>query len=147
MFYGEYSHSIDSKGRIIIPSKLRLAIKETYIDRFFLTRGLENCIFVFPEHEWHLIEQKFKTFSITQGKARAFSRMFFSGAYEVECDKQGRILVPKNLLQYASIENEAIVVGVLSRIEIWDSKKWQDCLKTTQEVFEEISEDLVEPVF
>lgn len=144
MFYGEFKHSIDNKGRIIIPAKFRLAIKETYIEKFFLTRGLEECVFVFPEHDWNLLEQKFKSFPITQSKARAFGRMFFSGAYEVECDKQGRILIPKNLLSYAGISHEVIVAGILNRIELWDSAKWKTFIENTSEVFGEISEDLVE---
>lgn len=147
MFYGEFKHSIDNKGRIIIPAKFRLAIRETYIDKFYLTRGLEECIFVFPEHEWNILEHKFKSFSITQSKARAFGRMFFSGAYSVECDKQGRILIPKNLLTYAKIKHEVIIAGILNRIELWDINKWKKFIENTSGIFEEISEDLVEPGF
>lgn len=144
MFYGEYSHTIDEKGRLIIPARFRSALKESYIDRFYLTRGLEKCVFVFPEQEWNLLEQKFKSLPITHAKARTFSRLFFSGAYEADCDKQGRIHVPKNLFDYAAINKEVVVVGVLSRFEIWAREAWERFVEQSSESFEEIAEDLVQ---
>lgn len=106
MFYGEYRHTLDNKNRIIIPSKFREAMKEVYIERFFLTRGLEKCIFAFSEHEWNLHEQKLRKLPLTKGSARSFSRMFFSGAFEVVCDKQGRIVLPTPLMNYGSVKKK-----------------------------------------
>lgn len=144
MFYGEYQHTVDEKGRLIIPARFRSSLRETYIDRFYLTRGLEKCIFVFTEHEWSLLEQKFRSLPITHGKSRAFSRMLFSGAYEAVCDKQGRINIPANLIEYASIMKDVIVVGVLNRFEIWDRKAWNSFVEASTDSFEEIAENLVD---
>ena len=124
MFYGEYRHSLDHKNRILIPSRFREAIKEVYVERFYLTRGLEKCIFVFTEPDWNLFEQKLKSLPLTQSTSRNFSRMFFSGAFEAVSDKQGRIIIPQPLLGYAAIKKDVVLVGVLNRIEIWDQGSW-----------------------
>jgi len=144
MFYGEYRHSVDNKGRLIIPAKFRLVLKDKYIEKFYVTRGLERCLFVFTENDWNQLEQKFKNLPLTQSTARAFSRMLFSGAYEAVCDKQGRILIPNHLLQYARITKDVLVVGVSNRIEVWDINTWEDFSKTSIEDFERIAEALVE---
>ena len=144
MFYGEYSHTLDNKNRVIVPVKFREAMKEVYIERFFLTRGLERCIFAFSENEWNILEQKMRKLPLAQGPSRAFSRMFFSGAYEVVCDKQGRIVVPSPLLNYASIKKDVVLIGVLNRIEIWDQKAWNECVKVSTDSYEEIAEKLVD---
>lgn len=144
MFYGEYKHNIDSKGRLIIPAKFRLVLKDKYIEKFYVTRGLERCLFVFTENDWNLLEQKFKSLPLTQATARTFSRLLFSGAYEAACDRQGRILIPNHLLQYAHITKEVLIIGVSSRIEIWDSATWGEFSKVSINDFERISEELVE---
>lgn len=144
MFYGEFRHSIDNKGRLIIPAKFRLIIKDKYIEKFYVTRGLERCLFVFTENDWGLLEQKFKNLPLTQSTARAFSRLLFSGAYEATCDKQGRILIPSHLLQYAKITKDVLIVGVSNRIEIWDGNTWEEFSKTSIEDYERIAEELVE---
>lgn len=144
MFYGEFRHSIDNKGRLIIPAKFRLIIKDKYIEKFYVTRGLERCLFVFTENDWGLLEQKFKNLPLTQSTARAFSRLLFSGAYEATCDKQGRILIPSHLLQYAKIIKDVLIVGVSNRIEIWDGNTWEEFSKTSIEDYERIAEELVE---
>lgn len=144
MFYGEFRHSIDNKGRLIIPARFRLIIKDKYIEKFYVTRGLERCLFVFAENDWNLLEQKFKNLPLTQSTARAFSRLLFSGAYEATCDKQGRILVPSHLLQYARITKDVLVIGVSNRIEIWDVNTWEEFSRTSIEDFERIAEELVE---
>lgn len=144
MFYGEYRHTIDNKGRVIIPAKFRLIIKDKYIEKFYVTRGLERCLFVFTENDWNLLEQKFKNLPLTQSTARAFSRLLFSGAYEATCDKQGRILIPNYLLQYAKITKEVLIIGVSNRIEIWDVNTWEEFSRTSIEDFERIAEELVE---
>lgn len=144
MFYGEFRHSIDNKGRLIIPARFRLVIKDKYIEKFYVTRGLERCLFVFTENDWNLLEQKFKNLPLTQSTARAFSRLLFSGAYEATCDKQGRILIPSHLLQYARITKDVLIIGVSNRIEIWDVNTWEEFSKTSIEDFERIAEELVE---
>ena len=144
MFYGEYKHNIDSKGRLIIPAKFRLILKDKYIEKFYVTRGLERCLFVFTENDWSLLEQKFKSLPLTQATARTFSRLLFSGAYEAACDRQGRILIPNHLLQYARITKEVLIIGVSNRIEIWDAATWDEFAKVSINDFERISEELVE---
>lgn len=144
MFYGEYRHSLDHKNRVLIPSKFREAVKESYIERFFLTRGLEKCIFVFTEPDWNVMEQKLKTLPMTQGTSRSFSRMFFSGAFELVSDKQGRIILPQPLLGHAGITKEVVVVGVLNRIEIWDGVAWDHFVGESSKSYEEIAEKLFE---
>ncbi|AGK97738.1 MAG: division/cell wall cluster transcriptional repressor MraZ [Clostridium sp.] len=122
MFIGEYQHAIDSKNRIIIPSKFR----EELGDAFILTKGLDGCLYAYTMEEWKLLESKLKKLPLTNRNARAFVRFFFSGANEVTVDKQGRSLVPQNLLEYASINKEIVSIGVSTRIEIWSKEKWKE---------------------
>lgn len=144
VFYGEYKHNIDNKGRLIIPAKFRVILKDKYIEKFYVTRGLERCLFVFTENDWNLLEQKFKNLPLTQSTARTFSRLLFSGAYEATCDRQGRILIPNHLLQYAHITKEVLIIGVSNRIEIWDVATWEEFSKVSINDFERIAEELVE---
>lgn len=144
MFYGEYEHALDKKGRIIIPSKFREISKENYVEKFFLTRGLDTCIFMFPEEEWKQQEAKFKNLSFTKREARKFNRLFFSGAAEITFDKQGRILVPAYLKNYAEIKKDIMVIGVSNRIEIWSKDKWEEFYKGSRESFEDIAEKLID---
>lgn len=122
MFYGEYQHTLDPKSRVIIPSKFREGLGE----KFILTKGLDNCLFAYSSGEWQNLENKLKTLPFTDKDVRAFIRFFFSGAAECEVDKQGRILIPANLREYAGLEKDVYVIGVSSRVEIWDKKKWED---------------------
>lgn len=122
MFIGEYQHAIDSKNRIIIPSKFR----EELGDAFILTKGLDGCLYAYPMDEWKVLETKLKKLPLTNRNARAFVRFFFSGANEITVDKQGRALVPQNLIEYASINKEIVSIGVSTRIEIWSKEKWND---------------------
>ena len=142
MFYGEHEHSIDRKGRLIIPSKFREVSKEHYVERFFVTRGLDTCLFVFTEDEWKKQEAKFKSLSFTNAQARQFSRLYFSGACEVACDRQGRILVPQYLKDYAQIKQGVVIVGVSSRIEIWSKENWAKFYADTKDSFEKTAENL-----
>lgn len=144
MFYGEYEHRLDKKGRIILPSKFRETSKEHYIEKFFVTRGLDSCLFLFPEEEWRQQESRFKNLSFTKREARKFNRLFFSGAVETAVDKQGRILIPSYLKDYADIKKEIIIVGVSSRIEIWSREKWEEFYKVSKESFEDIAEKLMD---
>ncbi|NQV04005.1 MAG: division/cell wall cluster transcriptional repressor MraZ [Candidatus Omnitrophica bacterium] len=144
MFYGEYEHTLDRKGRLIIPSKFREALKEHYIERFFITRGLDKCLFMFAEDEWKLQEQKFKTMSFTKAESRRFNRLYFSGACEMVPDKQGRILIPPYLKEYAGIKRDVYIIGVSNRIEIWGHENWKDYYSTSRDSFEEVAEKLIE---
>lgn len=122
MFMGEYNHTIDAKGRIIVPSRFR----ETLGDEFVVTKGLDGCLFVYDNHEWAVFEEKLKSLPITNKDARAFVRFFLAGAASVEVDKQGRILLPGSLREFASLQKEAVLIGVGSRIEIWSRERWED---------------------
>ena len=142
MFYGEYEHSIDRKGRLIIPSKFREVFKENYVERFFVTRGLDSCLFVFTEDEWKKQESRFKSLSFTNSESRQFNRLYFSGACEVTCDRQGRILVPEYLKDFAKIKRDVVIVGVSNRMEIWSREAWQEFFKNTKDSFEKIAENI-----
>ena len=143
MFYGEYEHSLDKKGRLILPAKFREAARANYIERFYITRGLDNCLFMFPEDEWRSQESKFKTIPFTKSQSRKFNRLFFSGAQEVEFDKQGRILIPKFLKEFAGIKRDVMIIGVSNRIEIWDLRQWDGFYNSEKDSFEKIAEDLL----
>lgn len=121
MFIGEYQHSIDPKGRVFMPAKFRDDLGE----KFVVTKGLDNCLFVYPNEEWKSLEQKLRTLPLTSKEARAFIRFFFAGAAECEADKQGRILLPANLRDYAGLEKDLSIIGVSTRVEIWNRDAWE----------------------
>ena len=121
MFMGEYNHTIDAKGRLIVPSRFREKLGEEFV----VTKGLDDCLFVYPLDEWAHIEAAFRKVPLTNKKARDFVRFFFAGAASCEVDKQGRILLPPNLRTYAGLEKEIVSAGVLNRVEIWDKEKWE----------------------
>lgn len=121
MFIGEYNHTIDSKGRLIVPSKFREALG----DEFVVTKGLDGCLFVYPMEEWTAFTDKLKELPLTKKDARQFSRFFLAGAASCEVDKQGRILIPSVLREFAGLEKDAVLVGVSSRIEIWSRSNWE----------------------
>ena len=122
LFIGEYQHSLDSKNRIIVPAKLR----EGLGNKFVITKGLDGCLYAYPLEEWKILEDKVKTLPLTNKDARTFVRFFFSGACEVELDKQFRGLIPQNLKEYAKIEKDIVSIGVLSRVEIWSKEMWEN---------------------
>ncbi len=138
MFMGEYHHTLDEKGRIIIPSKFREELGESFI----LTRGLENCLFVYAKEEWNKIVEKLKKLPFTKRDARNFTRFFLSGATIVELDKQGRINITSPLVNYANLEKECVIVGVNDRIEIWSKDKWEDFFQENSENLSDIAENL-----
>lgn len=140
MFMGEYQHSIDEKGRLIIPAKFR----DTLGQAFIITRGLDNCLFVYPAKEWALLEQKLKALPLMKSDARAFTRFFFSGATECELDKQGRVNIPNNLVEHAKLMKDCIVIGVSNRVEIWSKELWNSYSEHSEESFNEIAEKLVD---
>jgi MraZ protein len=122
MFIGEYQHAVDNKNRMIIPSKFRDSLGEGFV----LTKGLDGCLYAYTMEEWKVLEEKLKKLPLTSKDARAFVRFFFSGANEIDIDKQGRALIPQNLMEYAGIKKEIISIGVSTRIEIWGKEKWED---------------------
>jgi MraZ protein len=140
MFMGEYQHTIDEKGRIIIPSKFRDSLGDTFV----ITRGLDACLFVYPMSEWNILEQKLKALPLMKSDARAFTRFFFSGATECELDKQGRANIPTNLNEHAKLEKDCIVIGVSNRVEIWSKSIWEDYARESEQSFNEIAEKLVD---
>lgn len=144
MFYGEHEHTIDRKGRLIVPAKFRAAFKEYSVEKLFVTRGLDGCLFLFTEEEWRRQENKFKTISFTRGEARKFNRLYFSGAVEVEPDRQGRILLPKTLKDFAQIKHDVMFVGVSTHVEIWSKERWHEFYESSRSSFEEIAEHLLE---
>ena len=121
MFIGEYQHTIDPKGRIIVPARFREGLGE----RFVVTKGLDNCLFVYPNEEWSNLEKKLRSLPLTNKDARAFIRFFFAGAAECEIDKQGRILIPPNLREYAKLDKEVVSIGVANRVELWSKDLWE----------------------
>lgn len=139
MFMGEYHHNIDTKGRIIVPSKFRDGLGTTFI----LTRGLDKCLFGYPKEEWSILEEKLKALPLTKKDARSFTRFFFAGAIECEVDKQGRINISAPLLQYAGLEKECVVIGVSNRIEVWSKENWEGFFSDSEESFGEIAENLI----
>jgi len=123
LLIGEYEHSLDVKGRLIMPSKFREDIGE----KFIITKGLDGCLFVFSTEEWTKFEEKLSTLPISNKDARAFTRFFFAGAIDCELDKQGRFLISSNLRDFAKFIKDVVIVGMNSRIEIWSKEKWQEC--------------------
>jgi len=142
MFYGEFEHTLDPKGRLIIPSKFRSGIMQSATEKLFITRGLDGCLFVFTAQEWAIQEKRFRQMSFTHQQTRQFNRLFFSGAYDVYCDKQGRILLPQSLKTYAKIQDKVMVVGVSNRFEIWSQDTWKTYVNDAVGSFEEIAEQL-----
>lgn len=140
MFMGEYSHSIDPKGRLIIPAKLR----EELGDNFVVTKGLDGCLFAYPQEEWQNIEKRFREVPLTTKDARKFSRFFFAGAAQMELDKQGRILLPATLRNFAGLEKDVVLVGVLDRVEIWDKSRWDENNAYDDQDMDEIAEHMAD---
>ena len=138
MFMGEYGHTIDAKGRIIVPAKFR----ESLGDNFIITKGLDNCLFVYTNEEWQRFEEKLKTLPLTNKNARTFTRFFLAGAASVEVDKQGRILLPSVLREFAGLEKDVVLVGVASRIEIWSKDRWTESISTYDDDMDEVAANM-----
>ena len=138
MFMGEYNHTIDAKGRLIVPSKFRESLGDTFV----VTKGLDGCLFVYDNEEWNAFEEKLKSLPITNKEARQFVRFFLAGAAEVEVDKQGRILVPNILREFAQISKDVVLIGVASRIEIWSNERFDGM--AAYEDMDEIAEHMAE---
>ncbi|WP_416151050.1 division/cell wall cluster transcriptional repressor MraZ [Salipaludibacillus sp. HK11] len=140
MFMGEHHHNIDDKGRMIVPVKFREELGSSFV----VTRGMDKCLFVYPENEWKQLEDKLKTLPFTKKDARAFTRFFFSGAAECELDKQGRVNIASTLRSYANLEKECVIIGVSNRVEIWSKAIWEEYFAESEESFAEIAEGIVD---
>ena len=138
MFMGEYNHTIDAKGRLIVPAKFR----EILGDNFIVTKGLDGCLFVYPNDEWTRFEEKLKSLPLTNKNARQFTRFFLAGAAACEVDTQGRILLPQVLREFASLEKDVVLVGVASRIEIWSRERWDESMNTYDGDMDEVAENM-----
>ncbi len=122
MFMGEYNHTIDTKGRLIIPAKFREALGEEFV----LTKGLDGCLSIYPMKEWESFEEKLKALPLTDKNARAFLRFFVAGATSCSLDKQGRVLIPGTLREFACLEKDVVLTGNITRVEIWSKERWAD---------------------
>ena len=138
MLIGEYEHSLDAKGRLIMPAKLR----EDMGEKFIITKGLDGCLFGFSQNEWTNFEEKLKTLPLTNKNARDFVRFFLSGAMECELDKQGRFLIASNLREYANMEKDVVIIGVGTRLEIWNKEKWKTYNSDENISADEIAENM-----
>ena len=140
MFIGEYTHNLDSKGRIAMPVKFRNKLTGGAI----VTRGLDRCLFVFSGKEWEVLAQKLIALPLAQTNSRAFVRLMLAGAVDAELDKQGGILIPDYLREYAGLKKQAVITGLYNRMEIWDSEAWKQYKAKTESASDEIAEKLSE---
>ena len=138
MFIGEYEHNVDAKGRVIMPAKLR----EDIGDKFIITKGLDGCLFAYSQTEWGNFEEKLKALPLAQKNARNFVRFFLSGAVECEIDKQGRFLIPANLREHSSLDKEIVIIGVGTRLEIWNKELWTSYSSDENISADEIAENM-----
>lgn len=138
MFMGEYHHNIDDKNRLIIPAKFR----EELGDEFIVTRGIENCLFVYPKNNWQKIVEKLGSLPFTKKDARSFNRFFLSGATNAEFDKQGRINITSPLVSYANLKKECVIIGVGDRLEIWSLEEFNNFFDSAKDNMSDIAENL-----
>jgi len=139
MFMGEYNHTIDEKGRIVVPSKIREQLGHDFV----VTRGLDNCLFIYPKNEWDNVINKYKELPNTKD-ARNFMRFFLSGATVNEFDKQGRINIANSLIKYANLKKDCVIIGVNERLEIWDKDSWEEFISKNEENLSDIADKLFE---
>ena len=138
MFIGEYHHTIDEKGRIIIPVKFREALGKEFI----ITRGIENCLFVYSKENWAQITNKLSSLPFTKKDARTFNRFFMSGATDVELDKQGRVNISGPLIDYANLTKDCVIIGTGDRLEVWSQESWESFFDSTKDSMSDIAENL-----
>lgn len=138
MFIGEYNHNLDEKGRLAVPAKFRARLQKGAV----VTKGLDNCLFLYPKKEWEELAKKLSSLPISQKRARAFARMMLAGAFDVDIDKQGRVTLPQPLREFAKIKGDTIVAGLYSRLEIWSKANWETYRKKTEKESSDIAEKL-----
>jgi len=144
MWYGEYTHILDDKDRFILPAKFREKIKALEKKKFFITRGLDGCLFLIPQEAWEKLEDKLKALPFTKQQSRTFNRLYFSGASEIDIDTQGRVILPEYLKEFAQIKREVVIIGVADRIEVWSKGRWDKFYQESKKRFEEMAENLFE---
>ena len=142
-FKGSYEYSVDSKGRINIPAKLRKYVSPEANDTFVTTRGFEQSLFVYPLDEWNKLEQSIRQLSASNPKDRFFTRTLLQYATECQLDGQARITIPKELLQFALIESEVLILGVLERMELWNPKVFQKYLESQADTYENVAQTVL----
>ena len=140
MFIGEYTHTIDEKGRMAIPSKMRRDVGSGAV----VTRGIDNCLWLFPKKEWQALAEKLASLPLSDAPSRAFSRLMLAGAMEVEFDSQGRVLLPAYLRSFAGLKKNAIVAGLFNRLEVWDAAKWEEYKKRTEKATDQIAKHMAD---
>lgn len=140
MFIGEYKHSLDTKGRMAVPAKFRADLKKGAV----VTKGLDNCLVIYPQQEWEVLASKLAKLPISQANTRAFSRLMLAGAMNLDVDKQGRAVLPEYLRDYAGLQNKVIIAGLYNRLEIWNEKKWIVYRNQTEKASNKIAEQLAE---
>lgn len=140
MFIGEYSHNLDEKGRLAVPKKFRTALQKGAV----VTRGLDNCLFLYTKKEWEVLAQKLASLPFSQKNARAFARLMLAGAMDVTVDKQGRIILPEYLRKFASLKKEVVVAGLYNRLELWDTDSWEKYKKAAEQKSNDIAEQMFE---
>lgn len=140
MLLGEYNHSVDTKGRVAIPAKFR----DKLVSGAIITRGLDNCLFIFTAAEWERLAEKLVALPLAQANSRAFVRLMMAGATDVVIDAQGRVLIPEYLRKYAGVKKEVVIAGLYNRIELWDAEEWQKYKQKTESASDQIAEQLGE---
>ncbi|MBT4071872.1 MAG: division/cell wall cluster transcriptional repressor MraZ [Candidatus Magasanikbacteria bacterium] len=140
MFIGEYNHNLDEKGRLAVPKKFRATLAEGAV----ITRGLDDCLFLYTKEEWNVLAKKLSELPFSQANARAFARLMLAGAMDVSLDKQGRVVLPEYLRTYADLKKEIIIAGLYNRLEIWDQHTWSEYTSKTEAARNEIAEQLGE---
>ncbi len=140
MFIGEYNHNLDTKGRLAIPVKFRSSLKKGAV----ITKGLDNCLFLYSREQWQEMAEKFASLPISQAKARAFARHMLAGAMDVEFDRQGRITLPEYLRKFSSLKKRVIVAGLYNHLEVWDETAWNIYKKQSEKNSNAIAEELSE---
>jgi len=142
MWYGQYFHTLDNKDRFVLPAKFRDKFKELKKKKFYITRGLDKCLFIFSQDMWEALEERLRAIPFTKRQSRDFNRLLFSGAQEIEIDTQGRAIIPGYLKGLAAIERDIVIVGVGDRMEIWARLEWEKFYQNNQKNFEEVAENL-----
>ncbi|MBU0646889.1 division/cell wall cluster transcriptional repressor MraZ [Patescibacteria group bacterium] len=138
MFIGEYNHNLDDKGRLAVPAKFRILLKGGAV----VTKGLDNCLFLYTKKEWLVLAKKLAKLPINQANTRAFARLMLAGAFDVDFDSQGRIMLPEYLRKFADVKKKVIIAGLYDRLEIWDEDNWNKYKAGTEEKSSEIAEAL-----
>ena len=140
MLMGEFHHGIDAKGRLIIPAKFRTDLGSDFV----LTRGMDGCLFGYPMSQWQKLQTQIEALPLTKKDARTFTRFMYSAATECELDKQGRVNIPKPLIQHAGLDKACVLVGVSDRIEVWSEERWNSFTQSAEDSFDDISENLTD---